>query len=53
MYLAGFDENSIDESSDELDKDIEEMKFGLSAIYEAYFWKSFNESMNKEIEIPI
>ena len=47
------DENSSDESSDELDNDIEEMKFGLSAIYEAYFWKSFNESINKEIEIPI
>ena len=47
------DENSSDESSDELDNDIEEMKFGLSAIYEAYFWKSFNESMKKEIEIPI
>ena len=31
------DENSIDESSDELDNDIEVMKFGLSAIYEAYF----------------
>ena len=47
------EENSIDECSDELDNDIEEMKFGLSAIYEAYFWKYFNESMNKEIEIPI
>ena len=47
------DDNSSDESSDELDNDIEEKIFGLTVIYEAYFWKSFNESLNKETEIPV
>ena len=47
------DESSINASSDDTDNDNEVMESGLSVIYEAYFWKSFKESMRKENEIPI
>ena len=47
------DESSINVSSDDTDNDNEVMESVLSVIYEAYFWKSFKESMNKENEIPI
>ena len=47
------DESSNNESSDDIDNDNEVTEPVLSVIYEAYFWKSFKESMIKEKEIPI
>ena len=39
------DESSINESSDDIYNDNEVTESVLSVIYEAYFWKSFKESL--------